>query len=253
MLEITIDNCHKCDLETIVETNNSQYFWISRRDLEIESKCNWQVIFDKCEDSLRQKYRKELTPNTTFQPNKIFVRNDLFEKIIKSCKTTNLEFLKPKEKLGLCLYEDICDEKEFILMSEESFIQHDVENKQLKEENEKLRKENENEKLETRNEKLEMTNENKQFKKNNIIKEEPKEIKSPNWIDKNKFKEILAIIDSNKFNYKNKIGEFKYTDIKDLVNNIRNNTISEISAKKSLNTLNEIKKCRNNKAQKVHP
>ena len=259
MLEITIDNCHKCDLETIVETNNSQYFWISRRDLEIESKCNWQVIFDKCEDSLRQKYRKELTPNTTFQPNKIFVRNDLFEKIIKSCKTTNLEFLKLKEKLGLCLYEDICDEQELISMSEEIFkeekiiTQHDVENKQLKEENEKLRKENENEKLETRNEKLEMTNENKQFEKNKIIKEEPKEIKSPNWIDKNKFKEILAIIDSNKFNYKNKIGEFKYTDIKDLVNNIRNNTISEISAKKSLNTLNEIKKCRNNKAQKVHP
>ena len=52
---------------------------------------------------------------------------------------------------------------------------------------------------------------------------------------------MLAIIDSNKFNYKNKIGEFKYIDIKDLVNNIRNNTISEISAKKSLNTLNEIK------------
>ena len=56
-----------------------------------------------------------------------------------------------------------------------------------------------------------------------------------------KFKKILAIIDSNKFNYKNKIGEFKYIDIKDLVNNIRNNTISEISAKKGLNTLNEIK------------
>ena len=63
----------------------------------------------------------------------------------------------------------------------------------------------------------------------------------PNWFDKNKFKNILAIIDSNKFNYKNKIGEFKYIDIKDLVNNIRNNTISEISAKKGLNTLNEIK------------
>ena len=52
---------------------------------------------------------------------------------------------------------------------------------------------------------------------------------------------MLAIIDSNKFNYKNKIGEFKYTDIKDLVNNIRNNTISEIPAKKDLNILNEIK------------
>ena len=87
-----------------------------------------------------------------------------------------------------------------------------------------------------------MTNENKQFKKNNIIKEEPKEIKSPNWFDKNKFKEILAIIDSNKFNYKNKIGEFKYIDIKDLVNNIKNNTISEIDAKKDLNALNEMKK-----------
>ena len=54
------------------------------------------------------------------------------------------------------------------------------------------------------------------------------------------FKKILAIIDSNRFNYKNEIGEFKYIDIKDLVNNIRNNTISEISAKEGLNTLNEI-------------
>ena len=63
----------------------------------------------------------------------------------------------------------------------------------------------------------------------------------PNWLDKNKFKKVLAIIGSNKFNYNNKIGEFKYINIKDLVNNIRNNTISEISAKKGLNTLNEIK------------
>ena len=52
---------------------------------------------------------------------------------------------------------------------------------------------------------------------------------------------MSAIIDSNKFNFRNKIGEFKYIDIKDLVNNIRNNTISEIDAKKDLNTLNEIK------------
>ena len=61
-----------------------------------------------------------------------------------------------------------------------------------------------------------------------------------NWFDKNKFKNILAIIDSNKFGCKNKIGKFKYIDIKDLVINIKNNTISEISAKKDLNTLNEI-------------
>ena len=72
-----------------------------------------------------------------------------------------------------------------------------------------------------------MTNENKKFKKNYIIiKKEPKEIKSSNWIDKNKFEEVLAatkleIIGSNEFNYKNKIGEFKYIDSKDLINNIK--------------------------------
>ena len=38
-----------------------------------------------------------------------------------------------------------------------------------------------------------------------------------------------------------KIGEFRYTEIKDLVNNIKNDIISEISAKKSLNALNETK------------
>ena len=131
----------------------------NRRDLEIESKRNWQANFDKYKDSSTQKYGKELTPNITIQPNKIFVRNDLFEEIIKSCKATNLELLKLKEKLGLCLYEAICDEQEFISMSEEIFkeekifTQHDVENKQLKEENEKLRKE-ENEKLRKENEKI---------------------------------------------------------------------------------------------------
>ena len=69
MLEIIIDNCRKCDLETIIDSNNSQYFWINRRDLEIESKCNWQVIFDKYKDSASQKHRKELTTNITFRPN----------------------------------------------------------------------------------------------------------------------------------------------------------------------------------------
>ena len=80
MLEITIDNCNKCDSETIIDPNNSQNFWINRRDSEIETKQSWQAIFDKCKDSSTQKYRKELTLNITFQPNKIFVRNDLFEK-----------------------------------------------------------------------------------------------------------------------------------------------------------------------------
>ena len=146
---------------------------------------------------------------------------------------------------------------EEIFKEENIFTQHDVENKQLKEENEKLRKE-ENEKLrKEENEKL--RKENEQLRKNNVVKdatikepiEKPIEIKSPkedkntandpNWFDRNKFEKILAIVDSNKFNYKNKIGEFKYINIRHLVNNIRNNTINEISAKEGLNKLNEIK------------
>ena len=212
------------------------------------------------------KTHKELTSNITFQPNKIFVRKDLFEKIIKSCKATNLEFLKLKEKLGLCLYEDICNQQELILTSKEIFkeekifTQDDVENKQLKKENEKLRrKENEklrkeeNEKLRKENEQLKK--ENEQLRKNNVVTfsiKRPIEIKSPkedkntadyypNWFDRNKFEKILAIIDSNKFTYRNKIAEFEYVGIRDFLNNIRNNTISEISARKGLNTLNDIK------------
>ena len=92
-------------------------------------------------------------------------------------------------------------------------------------------------------------NENEKFLKNKIVKdasikeliEKPKQIKSPNWIDKNKFKEILTIIDSNKFGHKNIIVEFKYIDIKDLVHNTKDNKISKIDAKKHLNKLKIIK------------
>ena len=68
------------------------------------------------------------------------------KKIIKIWKTTNFEFLKLRKKLGLCFYQVICDEQEFISTSEEIFkevkifTQHNVKNKQLNEENEQLRK-----------------------------------------------------------------------------------------------------------------
>ena len=118
-------------------------------------------------------------------------------------------------------------------MSEKIITHHDIENKKLKKENKKLNvndSENEN-----KNE-----NEKETFLKNKIVKdanikeliEEPKDIKSSNWLDKNRLKEILTIIDSNKFGIKSKIGEFKYSDVKDLVNNIKNNTNGEIDAKK---------------------
>ena len=109
-------------------------------------------------DLSTQRYRNELTPNITFQSNKIFVRKDLFEKIIKSCKATNLEFLKLKGKVGLCIYEEICDEKEFILISEKTYTTWLLYTFYTKE-NEKV--EMRNEKVETRNEKVETTNENK--------------------------------------------------------------------------------------------
>ena len=132
---------------------------------------------------------------------------------------------------------------------ENIFTQHDVENKQLKEENEKLesRKE-ENEKVRKENEQLRKNSVDATMKKSMGIKSLEEDKSSTDWFDKNKFKNSLSILDSNKFNYRNKIGKFKYIDIRDLVDNIRNNTISKLDAEKDLNTLNKIKKHRNNKA-----
>ena len=65
------------------------------------------------------KYRRELTPNIKFQPNRIFVRNDLFERTIKSCKATNIEFTMLKEKLGICPYEENYYEEEIIKIKDD--------------------------------------------------------------------------------------------------------------------------------------
>ena len=66
------------------------------------------------------------------------------------------------------------------------------------------------------------------------------------WHDKNNFNKILTTTDSNNFNHKNKIGKLKFNDINNLINNIKNNTISEANTKKKINELNEIKKSSNN-------
>ena len=78
--------------------------------------------------------------------------------------------------------------------------------------------------------------------------EESMEIKGPkedenttDWYDKNKLRKISTIVNSNKFNHKTKIGKFKYTDIKNMVDNINKNIISEKLARKNLNALNELK------------
>ena len=91
--------------------------------MEAEIERGWLNIFDKHGDPSTLKYRKELTPDIQFQLDRIFTRNNLFEKIIKSCKASNAEFLMLRKTLGLCPYQVICDEKEFILMPE---IQNDA-------------------------------------------------------------------------------------------------------------------------------
>ena len=119
----TRKNCCKCDLETIID-DNSQYFWINLKDFEVETESKWLNMFNKHGNASALKYRKELTPNIKFQPDRIFVRNDLFEKIIKSCKATNAEFTMLKEKLSICPYEENYYQEEIIKIKddiEESF------------------------------------------------------------------------------------------------------------------------------------
>ena len=102
MLEITKKNCYKCDLETVID-NNSQYFWINLRDFKVETESKWLNIFNKHGNKSTLKYRKELTPNVKFQVDRISVRNDLFEQVIKSCKATNTEFLMLKKTWNMSL------------------------------------------------------------------------------------------------------------------------------------------------------
>ena len=94
MVQIRKEGYKKCEVEII---DKGRYFWVNRKDLEVESDvANWAQIFDKC-DPEKQKYRQELTPNAEYQPCRVFVRNDLVERNIKSCRKSSkrsLEFKK---------------------------------------------------------------------------------------------------------------------------------------------------------------
>ena len=223
MLEITRKNCYKCDLETVID-NNSQYFWINLRDFEVETESKWLNIFNKHGNKSTLKYRRELTPNIKFQADRIFVRNDLFEQIIKSCKATNVEFTMLKEKLGICPYEENYYEEEIIKIQDDIEESDEESNKKLiKELSKELTKESDKESDEESDEELiEVTS----------LKNDES---TTDWYDKNKFKKILTTIGSNKFDYKNKIGKLKFNDINNLANDINYNTISKADAKQKLN------------------
>ena len=72
------------------------------------------------------KYKRELTPNIKFQADRIYLKNDLFEPVIKSCKATNIEFTILKEKLGICLYEENYYEERIIKIQDEESIEEIV-------------------------------------------------------------------------------------------------------------------------------
>ena len=90
MLQISKEDYEKCEVEII---DKGMYFWVNRKDLEVESDVpNWVQIFDKC-DPKKQKHRHELMSNTKFQQCRVSVRNDLVEKKLKASKRF-LEFEK---------------------------------------------------------------------------------------------------------------------------------------------------------------
>ena len=110
MLEITSKNCYKCDLETIIDSN-SQNFWINLRDFQVETESKWLNIFNKHGNKSTLKYRREVTPDIKVQADKIFVRNDLFEQVIKSCKATNIKFIMLKKSLAYVFMKKIIIKK----------------------------------------------------------------------------------------------------------------------------------------------
>ena len=199
------------------------------------------------------KYKREITSNIKFQTDRIFVRNDLFEQVIKSCKATNKEFLLIKEKLGIYLYEEnyyteeilqIKDNTEVRSIKEISKVSNIKSTKKL---TTKLTKEAENKSIKGIDKVLINEPDNKSINESDN-KSINKTVNSntTSWYDTDKFNEILATIDNNNFNHKNKIGKLKFNDINDLINSIKSNTISEADTKKKINELNEIKKVETN-------
>ena len=111
MFQISKEEYEKCEVAII---DKERYFWVNRKDLEVESDvANWAQIFDKC-DLDKQKYRQELTTNAEYQRCRVFVWNDLVERKIKSCRKSSKLFLEFKEKLGLDPDIATCDEQDII-------------------------------------------------------------------------------------------------------------------------------------------
>ena len=134
MVQINIEEYKKYEVEII---DKGRYFWVNRKDLEVESDvANWAQIFDKC-DQEKQKYRQELTPNVKYQPCRVFVRNDLVEKKkLKAVENHQKDFQNSKKKLGLDPNVITCEKQDIInvlqvVFEEIILTQYCIENKRL--------------------------------------------------------------------------------------------------------------------------
>ena len=170
-----------------------------------------------------------------------------------------------KEKLGICLYEENYYTEEIIHIQDNTEVPSikeisKVSNKVwTKKSTNKLTKEADNKSIEvidkvlinkpdnSSNNKLDNSSINEpdnssinELDNSSVNKEVNSNLTS--WYDTDKFNKILATIDNNNFNHKNKIGKLKFNEINDSVNSIKGNAISEADVKKKLNELNEIKK-----------
>ena len=260
MFEITSKNCYKCDLETIIDSNG-EYFWINLRDFEVETESKWLNIFNKHGNKSTLKYRREITPGINVQTDNIFVRNDLFEQVIKSCKATNKEFLMLKETLGICLYDENYYTEDIIQTQDNTKVPSikEINKVSNQKSTKKLTKDADNKSIKVIDKVLINEPDNSSVNKldnSSINKLDDSSVNdldnssinkkvnsnTTSWYDTDKFNKILATIDNSNFNHKNKIGKLKFNDINHLINSIKGNTISEADAKKKINELNEMKK-----------
>ena len=133
MLQFSKEEYKKCEVEII---DKGRYFWVNRKDLEVQSDVANLVQIAKC-DSEKQKYRQKLTPNAEYQRCRVFVRNDLVERKIKSCRKSSKRFLEFKKKLGLdpnvvtCDEQDIINTLQIVFEGEIILTQYCIKNKRL--------------------------------------------------------------------------------------------------------------------------
>ena len=198
-----------------------------------------------------------MTPGIKIQTDKIYVRNDLFEQVIKICKATTKEFLMLKEKLGICFYEENYYTEDIIQTQDNTEVPSIKEINKIsnKKSTKILTKEVYNKSIKVIDKVLINELDHKSINKldNSLINKldnclTDKEVNSniTSWYDTDKFNKILVTIDNSNCYHKKKISKLKFNEINDLVNSIKGNNISEADAKKKINKLNEIKKVETN-------